>query len=57
VEPRSPFGSESQPGQVPLYRTNGFTRLSRMILAENSDGSMSADMKGREGNLLFRTQI
>jgi hypothetical protein len=33
----------------------GFTRLSQVILVENSDGSMPAHMKGREGNLLIGT--
>jgi hypothetical protein len=32
-------------------------RLSRVILAENPDGSMPAHTKGREGNLSVGTQI
>jgi hypothetical protein len=35
----------------------GFTRLSRVILAENLDGSMPAHIEGREGNLSVGTQI
>jgi hypothetical protein len=69
VEPGSPFEGESWPGPVPLHRTKqglmppvkfrlgGFTQLSRIILAENSDGSVPAHMKGREGNLMVGTQI
>jgi hypothetical protein len=32
-------------------------RLSRIILAENPDGSMPAHMEGHEGKLLVETQI
>jgi hypothetical protein len=35
----------------------GFTRLFRVILAENPDGSMPAHTKGLEGNLVVQTQI
>jgi hypothetical protein len=69
VEPGSPFGGESQPGQVPLHRIKqglmppspikfglgGFTCVSWVILVQNSDGSMPAHMKGREGNLPIET--
>jgi hypothetical protein len=34
-----------------------FTRLSLIILAENSDGLVLAHTMGHEGNLLFGTQI
>jgi hypothetical protein len=63
VELGSPFGGESQPGQVPLYRIrqglvpkiksgpSGFTHLSLVILVENSDSSMLAHMMGHEGIL------
>jgi hypothetical protein len=70
VERGSPFGGESQPGQVPLHRIrhgpmppqikfepSGFMRLSQVILAENPDGSKVAHTKGREGKLLVGTQI
>jgi hypothetical protein len=70
VEHGSPFWGQSQTGQVPLHRirqglmppliksgSGGFTHLSWVILAENSDGSMLAHMKGRKGNLPIRTQI
>jgi hypothetical protein len=39
------------------FRPGGFTRLSRIILVENSDGLMLVCIKGREGNLLVGTQI
>jgi hypothetical protein len=65
VETGSAFKGESQPGNVPLHRIRqglmyppairsgpgGFTRLYRVILVENLDGSMLAHKKGREGNL------
>jgi hypothetical protein len=69
VEPGSPFRHEIQVGQVTLHRTiqglmppvksrlDGFTHLSRIILAKNPDGSMPAHTKGCEGNLLLKTQI
>jgi hypothetical protein len=70
VEPGSPFGGESQSGQVPLHRIRqgvmppliksgpgGFTHLSWVILAENPDGSMPAHTKGHEGNLPVGSQI
>jgi hypothetical protein len=69
VEPGSPFKGERQLGQVPLHRIKlglmppslikfglgGFTCLSRVILVQNSHGSMPAHMKGCEGNLLIET--
>jgi hypothetical protein len=70
VEPGSPFGGESQLGQVPLHRIrqgpippdlpiksgpSGFTRLSRVILAKNLDDLMPAHMEGHEGNLPIET--
>jgi hypothetical protein len=69
VEPRSPFGGESQLGQVPLHRirqglmppiksgSGGFTRLPQIIHAKNLDGSMSTHTEGHDGNLSFGTQI
>jgi hypothetical protein len=84
VESGSPLGGESQSGQVPLHRTRqglmppvksrpgGFTRLSRIILAESLDGLDTkledanledmkleelAHTKGDEGNLSAGTQI
>jgi hypothetical protein len=65
VEPGSPFGGESRPGQVPLHRANapikfgsgGFTRLSQVILEEDLDGSMPAHTKESEGNHPVETQI
>jgi hypothetical protein len=48
-------------GQLPpssvKSELGGFTRLSQVILAEYSNGSMLAHMKGCEGNLSVETQI
>jgi hypothetical protein len=39
------------------FGPGGFTHLSRVILAENLDGSILAHKKGREGNLPVETEI
>jgi hypothetical protein len=39
------------------YGQGAFTRLFQVILAGNPDGSLSAHMKGNEGNLPIRTHI
>jgi hypothetical protein len=59
VEPRSPFGAESQPRQVPLHRIRQglMPPRSNRGQAENSNVLMLAHTKGHEGNLPVGTQI